>query len=735
MCTEDHAIPRRRFLSGIGLGTALAGTGGLALPSVAGATTSDGVPAGQGFALVADTHLNPAVPVRTSRMTQVFAAILARDPAVVLHCGDITDTGFVEEFALYESTVPAALAARIHYTPGNHELRWDAAAGETFRRFCGPKPSSFDAAGLHFVALDPAMLLQEPAHFGGALLDWLERDLARVPSGRPIALFQHHPIGDQWFFDDDQDRFLSLTARYDVRALFAGHLHRQFVSAMNGLVEVTLNAVINTATYYWAQPAASADGRSVLEVTRVDLAADGTPTTTPIVTIPLAGPRIARAARPVSISTGAATRGAVPVTVRTAGVATSVGAQVLSDVVWSGSLTIPFEPLEPDGHGTTWRGTVDVSTRFPGAQGIRVRSTDDTGFWDDYRTISLPTRAGDPRQRWQLDLGEGVQAGLAVAGNTVVASTTGGTVTAIELSDGRGRLRWQRRVGPIYREAAINDELAMVPSTDHSLTAFDVAGGRTRWRADLGAPLLGSALATGVDGTAVVIATAGTTATALDAATGKSLWRSDIGGFCAGRAACDGTLVYLGSGDGRTHALDARTGAPVWQFANRADTTDPHVLLLYGPWDDRVQLAGTDVVLSCTVSATWGLSRADGTARWSVPGSCMYSTPRLTILGGTPCALLVQERGLTRLVEVETGTIRWEAQLGWPCFNSGAIIVGGTAWIAGVNGHLGAVDLATGAIGPIVRLSTAYTYSEPVVVHDQVVIADQSGTVRGVTVP
>ncbi len=744
-------LPRRRFLGR----SALAGAGVIGASALPAATASaadnasaeDSAPAAGSsgaaptgaFALISDTHLNPSAPERTPRMSAVFAAILARDPAVVLHCGDITDTGFAEQFELYESTVPAALADRIHYTPGNHELRWNATAGETFAQFCGPAPASFDAVGLHLVALDPAMLLQEPAHFGSALLDWLEADLRGVPAGTPIVLFQHHPVGDMWFFDDDQDRFLRLIARHDVRVLFAGHLHAEFVRPMNGMVEVTLNAIRNSATYYWADRGPDPTGADVLTVTRIDLAADGTPTTTPVVTIPLSGPRIAAATRPVAVDTGRPVGGSLPVAVRTAATPSSVGAQLLSEVVWSGSLTAPFVDLT--GSGTSWRGALDVSALVPGVHGIRVRAQGATaGFWDEYRTITLPGADGDPQVAWELGLGEGVQGGLALAGDLVIAGTTAGDVSAISVSGGRGRRRWTRHLGPVYRAAAIASagRLAIVPSTDHTLTALDTATGRPRWKADLGAPVLGTPLVTTVDGAELVVATAGTTLSVRAAATGTTRWTADIGGFCAGRAACDGDRIYLGAGDGRTHALDARTGATLWTFTERAGT-DPHNALLYGPWDDRVQLAGADVVLACTVSATWGLSTADGAQRWTVPGSVMYATPVLGTVpdgSGNPvdCALLIQERGLTRLVETATGTIRWEIELGFPVFNSGAVLAGPTAWIAGCNGQLAALDLATGARGRTVRISTAYTYSAPVLAHGQVIVADQAGTVRAVRV-
>jgi outer membrane protein assembly factor BamB len=234
-----------------------------------------------------------------------------------------------------------------------------------------------------------------------------------------------------------------------------------------------------------------------------------------------------------------------------------------------------------------------------------------------------------------------------------------------------------------------------------------------------------------VDGADVLLVAAGTTLLALDPATGRRFWSAALGGFAAGRPACDGDRVYVGAGDARAHAYDARTGAPLWTFTTRA-TTDPYTALLYGPWDDRTILVPDGPVVFSTVAATWGLDRATGTARWSVSGSSMYAGPRLVSAGGVPGLLLIQERGATLLVDPATGTTRWQTQLGFPVFNSGAVVDSDTAWVLGVNSQLGALDLATGRLDRQVRLGTAYSFSTPVLLGGQVLAADQNGRVRGV---
>jgi outer membrane protein assembly factor BamB/predicted phosphodiesterase len=733
--TEDSASGwnRRQFLGATGVAAA-----GLAAPlALAGAAAA--APAGSptdatplGFALISDTHLNPDSPNPTAYMRSVFAALLERNPMAILHCGDITDDGTPEQLALYQSTVPAALAGRIRYTPGNHEVRWDVAAKQNYQRRFGPTPQSFDIGGVHVVALDPTILLQEPAHLGAHLLDWLERDLASVQPGTPSVLFQHHPVGDTWFYEDDQDRFFELVERYDVRAVFAGHVHAQYVRRMNGLVEVTLNAVRNAPHYYWAERGVDAAGVPQLTVTRVDLLAGGGTTTTAVTTVPLAGQRPGAPVRPATVQVGAT---AATFTVQAAFgtvAPAAVQAQVLPETGFSGTITTPYTDLS--GGGRLWHGAVDASTLPPGTHQVRVRALAADGtWWDTTRTVH---RSGPgPRVAWEVGVDGGVQGALGSAGNVVVAASTSGAVTAFAVVGGRARQLWTSRTGPVCREPVVAPDRSavFVPSTDHSVTALDGRTGRRRWQVRTAEPVQSTPLLASVDRRPVLFVAAGSTLLALDAAGGREIWRAPLGGFCAGRPACDGTRVYVGAGDGRSHAYDARTGALLWTFI-ASTRADPYGKLLYGPWDDRVALAPGGPVLAATVSATSGLDPATGTKLWSVPGSSMYASPRVVSVGGQQAILLIHERGATLLIDAATGATRWKMQLGFPVFNSGAVINGATAWVLGANSQLGAVELATGKLDRVVKLGSTYSFSTPALVGGQVIAADQNGRIRGVSI-
>ncbi|QGN34170.1 hypothetical protein GJV80_16615 [Microlunatus sp. Gsoil 973] len=235
-CRHNH-ISRRRVLGAAGGIAAGVGLGSLVGAAPAAAVTPRGT--GVRFAAVSDTHISISSSQSMTWLTQVYASIAAREPDAVLHCGDITDTGLAEEFRLYGATVPESLQGRIHYTPGNHETRWDPTAKERYRDHFGPAPYSFDLGGLHVIGFDPSEVLQEPGHYGRSGLDWLRDDVAGLRPGTAALLFQHFPLGNDYYFLDDQPAVLSaLVGLPALKGIIAGHIHREDISRFNGITQV-----------------------------------------------------------------------------------------------------------------------------------------------------------------------------------------------------------------------------------------------------------------------------------------------------------------------------------------------------------------------------------------------------------------------------------------------------------------------------------------------------------------
>jgi outer membrane protein assembly factor BamB/3',5'-cyclic AMP phosphodiesterase CpdA len=687
------------------------------------------------FALVSDTHVSVSRPELAERLAQVYGAIAQLGPDLVLHCGDITDTGLQAEYALYRQVVPAALAGRLRHVPGNHDVRWDATAKGRYHTYFGAAPSEFCAGGVHFAGLDPTQALQEPGHYGRGGLRWLERVLRGLAEDTPVLLFQHFPVGAGHYEVDDQAALLDLMAQYDVRGIFAGHIHREEVTRFNELTQVTLAPVLASPVFYWAEKTPDPEhGTPVLVVSRVTLAADGTPASLPVATVPLSR-RSARARHRVII--GTASGGRLPVTVlaepaaEVGGVSASTYPQVLSGGDWHDLGAGPGGPA-----AGRWSGTLPVPRIVPGAYRVQLRLLAPDGSWQEkHIPFSVPGGATDPVPAWRLRLTGAIQAGIAPAGPVIVAASTAGEVAAVRVppgaGDGRAPWLWRVRLGPVYRRPGVDaaGRTLFVPSADRHLYALEASTGQAVWRFDAGAPVLSAPAVARVDGDEYVIFSAGRQLLAVHASTGQLAWSVTGRGFSAGQAASDGRRVYTSAADGYARAHDARTGRQEWSCPMVSG--DRHRVALYSGWDNAVAL-GAGAVVVATVSGSLALDAATGAVRWKVPGATMY--PAAVVLGDDT-VLLTNEQGTVCRVSLADGRVHWQTALKVRVLNAGVTTDRDSAWVVSARGRLIGVRLADGRRQGSVQHTLAYSYSRPAIVGGTLVTGDQDGFVHGIRLP
>jgi 3',5'-cyclic AMP phosphodiesterase CpdA len=102
---------------------------------------------------------------------------------------------------------------------------------------------SFDAVGYHFVILDSIQITQDEFKYLGIIwpeqLEWLEQDLAGLPSETPIVLATHIPLLTAFYgatrgatFAAPKNRVvvnnldvLNILEKYNVVLVLQGHLH------------------------------------------------------------------------------------------------------------------------------------------------------------------------------------------------------------------------------------------------------------------------------------------------------------------------------------------------------------------------------------------------------------------------------------------------------------------------------------------------------------------------------
>ena len=218
------------------------------------------------FAIITDTHIRPpggddsspfAVnDLANGRARYAAAAIAQHAPAFTIHLGDMVHP--LPHLPTYAAAAEEALqifaplGEEVHYVSGNHDIGDKPMAGspagpvtaETARlyaRYFGPDTYSFDHSGVHFIVINSSL-----AGTGGELEDtqrrWLEQDL-RDNADKRVLLFSHYPpfitSADEPLHYDNYEPasrawLLDLIERYEVEAVFSGHVHQFFYNRYGG---------------------------------------------------------------------------------------------------------------------------------------------------------------------------------------------------------------------------------------------------------------------------------------------------------------------------------------------------------------------------------------------------------------------------------------------------------------------------------------------------------------------
>lgn len=163
------------------------------------------------FVHASDTHIQPQSVARTVRLRELVDSLAPRFTLITgdlvrdaLRVGEAEATGYYELFA----REAAAFTAPVYTVPGNHEnFGWERAQSGVdpshplygramYRKYRGPDYYSFNAGGVHFVALNSVDVDDQwyHGHVDSLQLVWLARDLATIPAEMPVVTFNHIPF-------------------------------------------------------------------------------------------------------------------------------------------------------------------------------------------------------------------------------------------------------------------------------------------------------------------------------------------------------------------------------------------------------------------------------------------------------------------------------------------------------------------------------------------------------------
>jgi Icc protein len=197
------------------------------------------------FVQISDTHVGFHGDANADVLSTFQAAIdkinaLPQAPEFVMHTGDLSHLSKPDQFDTVQQMLTSIKAGAVYAVPGEHDVIDDN--GALYFKMFGKsiKPwYSFDAAGVHALALTNVLNITAGGMLGRDQLEWVRADLAKQPSTTPIAVFAHIPLYaayPQWgWTTDDYLELLAMLRRFDSVTVLNGHIH-QVLSKVDGKV-------------------------------------------------------------------------------------------------------------------------------------------------------------------------------------------------------------------------------------------------------------------------------------------------------------------------------------------------------------------------------------------------------------------------------------------------------------------------------------------------------------------
>jgi len=199
---------------------------------------------GRTFVQISDTHVGFHGEANTDVLSTFQQAIdkinaLPVRPDFVVHTGDLSHLSKPEQFDAVRQMLGTIKTGAVYAVPGEHDVIDDHGA-RYFSMFGrgGVKPwYSFDAAGVHSLALTNVLDIKAGGFLGREQLEWARADLAQQKKSTPIAVFAHIPLyaayPDWGWTTDDYLELLAMLRPFDAVTVLNGHIH-QVLSKVDG---------------------------------------------------------------------------------------------------------------------------------------------------------------------------------------------------------------------------------------------------------------------------------------------------------------------------------------------------------------------------------------------------------------------------------------------------------------------------------------------------------------------
>ena len=285
-------------------------------------------------------------------------------------------------------------------------------------------------------------------------------------------------------------------------------------------------------------------------------------------------------------------------------------------------------------------------------------------------TIPHPSLDRSLDRVWSVSIGDGTSRGHRLTADPVVsdgrvfAMDSRSMVSAVTTT---GQVIWTRSLTPASDrdDDASSGGIAVAGNTLYATTGFgtlwalDATSGAVRWTQDLDSMPTGAPL---VDGGRVFVTTRDGTGWAIDTTNGRLLWevlgRTSDGGLVGGAGpALAGPLVIFPFSSGQMVAAGANTGAVSWA-ASVGGRDRTRAFSAFGDFAGPPVVSDTHVYGATHAGRLTAVSLSSGRADWSADVGAVNPI----WLGGNSLFFVSPENVLTRL-DAESGQTVWQTPL------------------------------------------------------------------------
>jgi 3',5'-cyclic AMP phosphodiesterase CpdA len=183
-------------------------------------------------------------------------AINRLNPDFVVITGDLVnnkdDRSQIAEFKRITANINSKIP--VYYSPGNHDIGQSPEQKDIdlFVSDYGHDRFSFKHKKSYFIGLNSCIIKSTTPVLEELQYNWLKEKLSKTGKVKQIIVFCHYPLflnssdEPEAYFNippETRNRYLSLFKEYNVKALFAGHLHNNASAKYEDIDMITTSAV------------------------------------------------------------------------------------------------------------------------------------------------------------------------------------------------------------------------------------------------------------------------------------------------------------------------------------------------------------------------------------------------------------------------------------------------------------------------------------------------------------